>query len=61
MKILVGVELMGNISRAEVKGAFLGSTSIDFRPKKLNGGRYQALIKTAGSVTLLLQVQIFTV
>lgn len=56
MKILAGVELMGNISQAEVKGAFLGSTSIEFRPKKLNGGRYQALIKTAGSVTLLLQV-----
>ncbi|XP_044747376.1 RNA 3'-terminal phosphate cyclase [Coccinella septempunctata] len=53
---LKGVELMGYIAQADVRGAHLGSVSIDFIPKKLNGGRYQALVKTAGSVTLLLQV-----
>lgn len=53
---LKGVELMRDLSNAHVKGAFLGCVSVDFFPKILKGGSYQALVKTAGSITLLLQV-----
>ncbi|KAK9892207.1 hypothetical protein WA026_019011 [Henosepilachna vigintioctopunctata] len=53
---LKGVELMKDLSNAYVKGATLNSTIIDFHPKILQGGRYRAPVKTAGSITLLLQV-----
>lgn len=55
---LKGVELVGKICNAKINGAELGSTQITFFPGQLRGGHYEARIKTAGSISLLLQVAI---
>ncbi|KRT82383.1 hypothetical protein AMK59_4894 [Oryctes borbonicus] len=55
---LKGVELVGKICNAKIKGAQLGSTEIIFFPGRIKGGYYDAQIKTAGSISLLLQVSI---
>lgn len=54
--MLKGVELLRDLSNANVKGAALSSKEVEFWPKNLPGGNYKARIKTAGSVSLLLQV-----
>jgi len=53
---LKGVELMRDLTDAKVKGAQIGSTEIFFFPGKIQGGSFSAFVKTAGSVSLLLQV-----
>ncbi|CAG9772176.1 unnamed protein product [Ceutorhynchus assimilis] len=53
---LKGVELVRDLSNAKVVGAHLGSTEISFYPGKINGGSFNAFIRTAGSISLLLQV-----
>ncbi|XP_050315583.1 RNA 3'-terminal phosphate cyclase [Anthonomus grandis grandis] len=53
---LKGVELLRDICDAQVKGATIGSTEITFCPAEIRGGTYNAFIKTAGSISLLLQV-----
>ncbi|GJQ76610.1 hypothetical protein Trydic_g15472 [Trypoxylus dichotomus] len=55
---LKGVELVSKICNAKIKGAQLGSTEIIFYPGQIKGGYYEALIKTAGSISLLMQVAI---
>ncbi|KAK9736812.1 RNA 3prime-terminal phosphate cyclase (RTC), insert domain [Popillia japonica] len=55
---LKGVELVGRICSAKIKGAELGSQEITFIPGQLRGGSYEAHIKTAGSISLLMQVAI---
>lgn len=47
---------MKDISKAKVKGAEIGSTSIEFFPSTIAGGSYKAAVRTAGSISLLLQV-----
>ncbi|XP_038212353.1 RNA 3'-terminal phosphate cyclase isoform X2 [Zerene cesonia] len=42
--------------KAKLKGANLGSTEIEFIPGKIKGGHYVADTRTAGSISLLLQV-----
>jgi RNA 3'-phosphate cyclase len=39
---------------AEVKGATLGSKELWFKPRKVNGGNFEAEIGTAGSIPMLL-------
>lgn len=39
----------------DVEGAYVGSTSLSFRPGKVLGGSYQLDVGTAGSITLVLQ------
>lgn len=51
-----GVQLVRDISKAKVTGAEIGSTVIEFRPTTISGGSYKAAVKTAGSISLLLQV-----
>lgn len=51
-----GVHLMRDISRGCVEGDYIGSTEIKFWPNTVTGGNFTADTKTAGSVTLLLQV-----
>jgi RNA 3'-terminal phosphate cyclase (ATP)/RNA 3'-terminal phosphate cyclase (GTP) len=46
---------VASICDAEVEGAFVGSTSITFRPGQVVGGRYELDVGTAGSITLVLQ------
>ncbi|ENN77630.1 hypothetical protein D910_07608 [Dendroctonus ponderosae] len=50
------IELVRDLSNGTVVGAFIGSTEIFFRPGDIVGGSFQAVIKTAGSIGLLLQV-----
>ncbi|XP_066144702.1 RNA 3'-terminal phosphate cyclase-like [Euwallacea fornicatus] len=53
---LKGLELVKDLSNAHVSGASIGSTEISFSPKEIVGGTFNAFVKTAGSISLLLQV-----
>ncbi|KAJ2948238.1 hypothetical protein O0L34_g7466 [Tuta absoluta] len=53
---LKGIELVGEMCQARIKGASIGSTEVEFIPGKLRSGQYMADTKTAGSISLLLQV-----
>ncbi|KAF9001980.1 RTC domain-containing 1 [Cyathus striatus] len=54
-----GLELAAEIASADLSGAHNGSTHIEFRPRGINlPGEWKADSKTAGSVTLLLQVSL---
>lgn len=52
---LNAVLALGQLSNAEVNGLELGSTQISFTPGQLNGGKLDVDVKTAGSITLILQ------
>lgn len=39
-----------------MKGAEIGSTELEFHPTTIVGGSYKAAVRTAGSISLLLQV-----
>ncbi len=52
---LVGVKTAGEFSDAEIKGLEVGSTEVEFYPRKLDIRSRQINIGTAGSVALLLQ------
>lgn len=52
----LGIELVRDICSAKLKGASIGSTKIEFYPGNIKGGSYKAQVKTAGSISLLLQV-----
>lgn len=47
------VELVADICDADVTGADLGSTTLTVDPGTVSGGRYEASIGTAGSITLV--------
>ncbi|CAH1991921.1 unnamed protein product [Acanthoscelides obtectus] len=55
---LKGLELMRDMCNGRLTGGHMGSTEIQFWPNELKGGTYTAKIKTAGSITLLLQVAV---
>ena len=48
-------KLLSEICGAQMQGATLGSTTLEFSPGKISGGDYKFDIGTAGSITLLLQ------
>lgn len=52
---LNAVKAVSKLSEASVDGLEIGSSEIYFRPKSLKGGKYRVNIKTAGSITLILQ------
>ncbi len=52
---LQAVKAVAEICRAEVEGARLGSKTLSLHPEKVQGGRYQFSIPTAGSASLVLQ------
>jgi RNA 3'-terminal phosphate cyclase (ATP) len=52
---LMAVQAASAISDAEVSGAELGSTQLQFRPRALRGGDYRFAIGGAGSTTLVFQ------
>lgn len=54
--IILGIELVRDICSAKTKGVSIGSTEIEFWPRDIKGGSYKAAVKTAGSISLLLQV-----
>lgn len=51
-----GLELVRDISRAKVVGAEIGSVEVTFNPTSIVGGTFKSAVKTAGSISLLLQV-----
>ncbi|XP_026743893.1 RNA 3'-terminal phosphate cyclase [Trichoplusia ni] len=54
---LIGIKLVADMCGAKLKGDSIGSTEIEFRPgSRLKGGHYVADTRTAGSISLLLQV-----
>ncbi|MDT7887611.1 MAG: RNA 3'-terminal phosphate cyclase [Desulfurococcales archaeon] len=52
---LTVVRALAEITGAKVKGAALGSTEVEFEPKRISGGSYFFDIGSAGSITLVLQ------
>ncbi len=52
---LTGVKIAGEFCNAEIKGLQLGSTEVEFIPKKLNVTDKKIDIGTSGSIGLLLQ------
>ena len=52
---LAAVEALARITEAQTEGVRFGSQRITFIPQKILPGEYQFEVRTAGSVTLLLQ------
>jgi RNA 3'-terminal phosphate cyclase (ATP) len=52
---LTAVEAAATVGSAEVVGAALGSTTLEFRPKEVRAGDYRFAVGTAGSATLVFQ------
>jgi RNA 3'-terminal phosphate cyclase (ATP) len=52
---LTAVQAAAQISQADVRGADIGSTGVEFHPKQVKPGEYAFGIGTAGSTTLVLQ------
>lgn len=52
---LTAVQAAAQISQADVRGADIGSTVVEFQPKQVQPGEYAFGIGTAGSTTLVLQ------
>uniref|UniRef100_A0A5S6QYV5 RNA 3'-terminal phosphate cyclase n=1 Tax=Trichuris muris TaxID=70415 RepID=A0A5S6QYV5_TRIMR len=53
---LAGLLFIRDISRGQLIGGEIGSTEIRFIPGELRGGEYEVDAKTAGSISLLIQV-----
>ncbi len=52
---LEGVKIIEKISGGKAEGAYLGSKEVVFKPGKLKEGKYDVMIKTAGSIGLIFQ------
>ena len=52
---LEAIEALARIAEAQTQGVKLGSQEITFVPQDIHPGKYQFEVRTAGSVTLLLQ------
>ena len=52
---LTAVQAAGDVGRARLRGAELGSTSLRFEPGEVRAGEYEFRIGTAGSTSLVLQ------
>ncbi|MGQ9533896.1 MAG: RNA 3'-terminal phosphate cyclase [bacterium] len=55
---LEGIKAAARICKAELSGAELGSTELSFTPGEICGGFYKIDTKTAGAITLILQLLI---
>jgi RNA 3'-terminal phosphate cyclase (ATP) len=53
---LMGIKTLAELTEASVDGLQIKSTKIIFTPSTRKGGIYKVDVKTAGSITLLLQV-----
>lgn len=52
---IAGIEVTGKIVGAEIKGLEIGSTGVEFIPRKRSGGTINYDVGTAGSISLVLQ------
>ncbi|MFX0107125.1 MAG: RNA 3'-terminal phosphate cyclase, partial [Candidatus Hodarchaeota archaeon] len=57
---LVGIELLSRMVNAETMGLEIGSTTIEFIPRKRKGGEFSYDVGTAGSISLILQAALPT-
>ncbi len=55
---LCGIKAAAEMCNAKLKGAEIRSTSIEFYPQKIRGGKYKFDVGTAGAITLVLQTLI---
>jgi RNA 3'-phosphate cyclase len=53
---LSGIRAVSKISNAAIEGLSLGSKEVVFTPGRISGGEYVIDTKTAGAITLILQV-----
>lgn len=56
---LTGVKAMAEVCQAQVSGAELGSTKLQFTPGDIRPGEYRWSIGTAGSTSLVLQTVLY--
>jgi len=49
------INAIGEICQADISGAYVGSKTVSFIPGETRGGTFQIDVKTAGSLTLLMQ------
>jgi len=52
---LTALRALKKITNAYIEGDFVGSTKVMFNPKEIEGGNYEIDVKTAGSVSLIIQ------
>src|SRR5436305_14042660 len=52
---LTAVQAAAAVGRAEVRGAEIGSRTLDFVPRALGGGEHRSALGTASSATLVTQ------
>lgn len=52
---LTAIKAAAEIAKADVRGLAVGSTTVFFEPREIEGGKYEFDVKTAGSVTLVMQ------
>ena len=52
---LTVLRALAEITEARVKGAYVGSMEVEFKPQRIKGGRYRFDVGTAGSISLVLQ------
>jgi len=52
---LTAIRALAAITRARVKGAYVGSMEVEFWPGPVRGGEYEFDVGTAGSISLVLQ------
>ena len=55
---LTAVNAATKVSHAEVTGATIGSSRLEFRPGRVESGDYKFSVGTAGSTTLVLQTEL---
>jgi RNA 3'-phosphate cyclase len=52
---LIGIEAAARVAGGRADGLAIGSTEVRFAPGRIEAGRYAFNVKTAGSVTLIMQ------
>lgn len=52
---LAAAKVLAEISNAKVSGLSIGSTSVEFIPGEVRGGKYRFDVGTAGSISLIIQ------
>ncbi|MEK6823233.1 MAG: RNA 3'-terminal phosphate cyclase [Nanoarchaeota archaeon] len=52
---LCAVRVVAQLCNAEIEGATIGSTTLTFSPGRIEGGKFEHDVGTAGSLTLVLQ------
>ncbi|MFX1602218.1 MAG: RNA 3'-terminal phosphate cyclase [Promethearchaeota archaeon] len=57
---MAGIDIIGQLVKAKVRGLEVGSTTVEFSPRDRRGGHYSYDVGTAGSISLILQAALPT-